>query len=138
MADSQSAVRAQVRTRARGMCEYCRLPEQLTLVAHEVDHIIAAKHGGSGDLSNLALCCALCNRHKGTDLASVDPVTGRVEQLFHPRTDRWTDHFVLDGPRIVGSTPAGRVTAKLLQFNRVERLRERALVLQAGWPVFDS
>jgi len=29
-------------------------------------------------IDNLALCCTVCNRFKGSDIASVDPDTGQV------------------------------------------------------------
>jgi hypothetical protein len=47
MPEISAALRAEVRSRAKGRCEYCLVPESLTLVTHEVDHIIAAKHGGA-------------------------------------------------------------------------------------------
>jgi 5-methylcytosine-specific restriction endonuclease McrA len=46
MPEISAALRAEVRSRAAGRCEYCLVPEKLTLVPHEVDHIIATKHGG--------------------------------------------------------------------------------------------
>ena len=58
-------LRAAVRDRANRRCEYCRIPEIVSLVLHEVDHIVATKHGGTNKSENLALCCTLCNRHKG-------------------------------------------------------------------------
>ena len=72
------------------------MPERFTLAAHWVDHIVAEKHGGLTEEGNLALSCVLCNQHKGTDLASLDPEDGRLTPLFHPRRDRWADHFRLD------------------------------------------
>jgi len=51
------------------------------------------KHGGQTIEENLALCCALCNRYKGSDIASIDPETGLLTLLFHPRLDRWGKHF---------------------------------------------
>ncbi len=60
-------LRRQVRQRARDSCEYCLLPESLTFAAHEIDHVIAEKHGGPSDANNLALACALCNGFKGSD-----------------------------------------------------------------------
>ena len=84
MPEISGALRAEVRSRAKGRCEYCFVPESFALVTHEVDHIIAAKHGGATLLDNLALCCTLCNKYKGTDLASIDPETGEMCRLFHP------------------------------------------------------
>src|SRR5439155_2268325 len=61
---------------------------------------------------------------------SVDPLTHEIVSLFHPRLDRWAEHFRLDGPRIAGLTPRGRVTVFPLQLNAPERVRQ-GLHLQA-------
>ena len=127
-----SALRQAVYARANGRCEYCLIPESVVLAAHQVDHIIALKHGGLSDLNNLALSCTLCNKHKGSDLASLDPETGQVTPLYHPRRDRWAEHFELEGGRIVPRTAAGRATARLLQLNTPERVDERLLLVAAG------
>jgi hypothetical protein len=102
-----------------------------SLVSHEVDHVVAQKHGGATDADNLALSCALCNKHKGSDLASIDPDTGDLTPLFHPRRQRWSEHFQLLGAMIVPRTPAGRATVRLLQLNHPDRLAVRALLLAA-------
>ena len=41
-----SALRRLVYDRAEGCCEYCRISEATAFAAHEIDHIIAQKHGG--------------------------------------------------------------------------------------------
>ena len=123
MSEISAGLRAEVRVRARCRCEYCLVPEAVTLVSHEIDHIVAAKYGGETTAENLALCCTLCNKYKGTDLASIDPETGEMQRLFHPRRDRWLEHFQFRGGRIVQLTPVGRVTARLLQWNRPEGSR---------------
>jgi 5-methylcytosine-specific restriction endonuclease McrA len=83
-----AALRRLVYERAGGHCEYCLIPDTLVLVAHQIDHIIAEKHGGLTEADNLALACVLCNKHKGSDLASIDPQTGEIVPLYHPRRDR--------------------------------------------------
>ena len=131
MPDVGAAARTGVRLRARYRCEYCLVPESLTLAGHEIDHIIAIKHGASG-AENLALCCTLCNKHKGSDLASIDPKTGDMCRLFHPRRERWHEHFELRGGEILALTAVGRVTVRLLQLNRRERINEREIMMRAG------
>ena len=79
-------------------------------LSHHVEHIVAIKHGGSDDPSNLCLACERCNLFKGSDLTGFDSVTGLVERLFNPREQSWADHFELQGPLIVGRTPTGRAT----------------------------
>src|SRR5437667_11798964 len=86
---------------------------------------VAKQHRGSDEADNLALACHQCNLHKGTNLSSFDPDTNEFVRLFHPRRDRWSDHFKLDGALVVGLTPAGRTTAWLLQMNSDERLEWR-------------
>jgi 5-methylcytosine-specific restriction endonuclease McrA len=125
-------LRRSVRLRARDGCEYCLIPESMTLAAHEIDHVIAEKHGGPTDADNLALACVLCNGFKGSDLASIDEETGAIVPLFNPRRDRWTEHFRLEIGRIEPLTPNGRVTVRLLQLNHPDRVEERELLVAAG------
>jgi len=102
------------------------------LAAHQIDHIITLKHGGQTTPENLALSCALCNKYKGSDIASVDPETQQILPLYHPRKDIWSDHFNLDNADIAPKPPTGRVTIHLLQFNHPNRVSERGLLIQAG------
>ncbi len=124
-------LRRVVYERAGGRCEYCLIPETAVLVAHQIDHIISQKHGGLTESDNLALSCTLCNKYKGSDLASLDPVTGEIIPLFHPRRDRWLDHFRLNDAQFIPLTPKGRVTVRLLQLNNPERIEERELLIIA-------
>ena len=126
------ALRRAVQTRAQGRCEYCLVHEADFHFAHEPDHVVAVQHGGATEVENLALACFPCNRRKGPNLSSIDPATGQRAWLFNPRVDRWSDHFRIEGPRIVGITPAGRATVSLLQSNSGERLRVRRNLQRAG------
>lgn len=127
-----AVLRRAVIERADGQCEYCRIHQDVAASTHQIDHVIAEKHGGETTPNNLALSCTICNRRKGSDLSSVDPETGAVVPLFNPRTQRWSDHFRLEGLQIVGATPEGRATVALLEFNRFERLAERSELIRAG------
>lgn len=127
-----SEVRNHIYQRASGQCEYCRIRDRDAFLPHEIDHIYAVKHGGSDDESNLCLSCWMCNRHKGTDLTSLDPNTGEITPLFHPRRDHWAEHFRLDGAYIEGTTPRGRVTVFLLKMNRAQRIAERQIMIEIG------
>lgn len=108
-----AALRRMVRERAGDRCEYCLMPERFTFATHWIDHIVAEKHGGKTEAENLANSCILCNQRKGSDLSSIDFESGRIVLLFHPRRDRWIDHFRLLGSRIEPITPTGRATEKL-------------------------
>ena len=125
-------LRRTVIARAHGRCEYCLLHQDDSPDTHQIDHIIAVKHGGRTVSINLALACAACNRHKGSDFASIDPATGVMVPLFNPRTQQWRDHFALQGSRIVGLTLTGQVTVALLHFNDEAQLLERELLIAAG------
>ena len=125
-------LRRRVRERARERCEYCLIPETATFAPHEFDHIVAEKHGGQTTEENLALACVLCNKHKGSDLTSIDPETGAIVPLFHPRRDRWSDHFQLVRGQVLPLTAVGRVTVRLLQLNHSDRTAERELLVAAG------
>ncbi|MBL8160651.1 MAG: HNH endonuclease [Anaerolineae bacterium] len=126
------SLRRFVRERAGYKCEYCLLKEEFTIKRHEIDHIIAEKHGGETLASNLCLCCHDCNLHKGSDLSSIDPLTLKGEFLFNPRLDNWSEHFQLKGALIVPLTAAGRVTTQLLRFNDTNRVMERNILVSLG------
>jgi len=73
-----------VRQRAEFCCEYCQLPQALSSIAFEIDHIVARKHGGGTALENLALSCFYCNSLKGPNIAGLDPDTRELSRLYHP------------------------------------------------------
>lgn len=106
-----------VRERAAECCEYCLLPQFGLPLPFQIDHIIAEQHDGESEMSNLALACPHCNRYKGPNIAGFDPLTGQLVRLFHPRSDRWVDHFEFDSARITGKTPVGRATVQVLAMN---------------------
>jgi hypothetical protein len=126
------ALRRQIRARAQGYCEYCLVYDEDTYVPHEPDHIIAEKHGGGTTLENLAWACAVCNRYKGTDLASLDPLTGRLTPLYNPRSQKWSRHFRLNGVLIEPLTASGRVTERVLHLNEQRRVADRLALMSVG------
>jgi HNH endonuclease len=121
--------RQQVWQRAGGWCEYCHMPQALTVLPHEIDHIRARKHRGSSALENLALACAPCNARKGSNAAGYDPEGGDLTPLFNPRHDCWTDHFSWDGPVLKGKTPVARATIDVLGINEPDRVEHRRMLL---------
>jgi 5-methylcytosine-specific restriction endonuclease McrA len=122
----------QVRERANGVCEYCHLPDTVTTLPFQIDHIIAEKHGGVTTLANLAYSCLHCNAFKGPNIAGVNQETGEVIRLFHPRQDRWQEHFTWEGPRLMGRTPIGHVTIAVLAINASYRLAVRQVLITEG------
>jgi HNH endonuclease len=111
--------------RAHNCCEYCLLANGDYIFAHQIDHIIALRHRGSTQASNLCLSCFSCNNAKGTDLSSVDWETEQIIPLYNPRRDQWGDHFSLDHVTIQALSPVGRVTVFLLDMNSPQRILER-------------
>ena len=128
-----------VATRADYLCEYCLIAEADTFFSCQVDHIISLKHGGGTEPENLAYACAFCNRHKGSDIASITLETGRLVRFYNPRADRWADHFRLNGDVIEPLTEIGEATARILGFNSRERIFEReALIKASSYPTAEA
>lgn len=119
-----------VRRRANECCEYCRLRQQDSELTHHIEHVVAKQHGGTDDPNNLALSCHRCNLHKGPNLTGIDPQTGQLAPLFHPRLDQWTEHFVFRGVRIEGISATGRATGQVLAMNDPRRLELRQELLK--------
>ena len=113
-------------------CEYCHTPARLSGLNFQIDHIIAEKHGGPTDAENLALSCIYCNSYKGANLSGIDPATGEIARLFHPRRDRWDEQIGWHGPVLVGRTPIGRATVVVLRINDPTAVALRRLFMRAG------
>lgn len=121
-----------VRRRAGGRCEYCRLPQAAASIPFEIDHIISRKHGGRTAASNLALACFYCNSFKGSDIAGLDPKSNKLTRLYHPRLHHWAWHFMWTGPILKGRTAIGRTTIRVLQINCEEALALRESLFAEG------
>jgi hypothetical protein len=118
----------EVRHRANHRCEYCRLPQAAFRRPFHLEHVVAKQHGGTAELDNLALASWFCNLKKGPNLTGIDPDTGQITPLFHPRKDRWEEHFGAEVGRLIprgieirGLTPTGRATARVLGMNEEMR-----------------
>jgi len=112
--------------RAAGRCEYCQLASSAHPAPFQIDHIIARQHGGGDELENLAFACIHCNRYKGPNIAGIDPGTGELTRLFHPRTDKWRTHFAWNGAEILPLTAIGPVTLRVLFMNDPEMIWVRS------------
>ncbi|MCA9150577.1 MAG: HNH endonuclease [Planctomycetales bacterium] len=121
-------MRAFVRKRALDRCEYCLFPEASAYHSFHVEHIVPLKHGGDDAQSNLALACRNCNLHKGSNLSGIDPTTGQVISLFHPRQQSWHSHFCFHGFRVEGKTATGRATIHVLCMNDPDQIAMREAV----------
>jgi hypothetical protein len=128
-----AATREFVERRATHRCEYCHTPQAaVPLIPFHIDHVVARQHAGDDTHGNLALACDRCNLFKGSNLASVDPASGTIVPLFNPRNHEWSAHFHFEGARIIGLTPAGRATVRLLAMNAPRRLDLREEWLAEG------
>ena len=76
--------------------------------------------------------CSFCNAFKGPNLSSIDPESGEKVDVYNPRTAVWSKHFALSGGMIVGLTPIGRATVRLLQMNDPRRVELRLQWLAEG------
>jgi 5-methylcytosine-specific restriction endonuclease McrA len=130
-------MRDRVEQRARGRCEYCQAPQEICAYTFHMDHIVPRSLGGTDSLANYALACFPCNNAKRAHITGTDPNTGQDESLFHPRKQKWAEHFewITDGKHIRGKTPAGRATVHRLAMNERLQVQARALWLTTGmWP----
>ena len=128
-------VRQQVFAEADHRCEYCQTSRRLTGMPLVIDHIIPQAAGGSGARQNLAAACYHCNEFKGARTHAMDHVTGALVPLFHPRTQRWREHFAWanGGTHIVGLTPLGRATVVALRLNNDYVVEARVLWITRDW-----
>ncbi len=121
-----------VRRRGEGRCEYCHLPQDVSPLPFQIDHVIARKHGGPSTADNLALACFFCNSYKGPNIAGIDGQSGRIVRLFHPRKDRWNRHFFWDGSFLIGQSRIGRATIAVLSINHPEFVAWRNVLVREG------
>jgi len=117
------------------LCAYSQTSIENTGQPLTVDHIIPQSLGGETVFENLCFACRRCNEAKGGAVAGTDPLTNDLTALFHPRRDRWSDHFSWDGAgtRIVGLTATGRVTIVVLAMNDEAIVSTRRRWVSVGW-----
>jgi hypothetical protein len=113
-------------------CEYCHYPMAIAEFAFELDHIIAKKHRGKDDRENLAVSCFYCNSFKGPNIAGIDPESGEIVRLFHPRKDPWDIHFQWQGATLTGLTSIGRATIQVLFINHPDAVAIRESLMSEG------
>ena len=123
-----------VAERAAGGCEYCRAPEAVFNFPFDVDHIVPRSKGEDNSFDNLAQSCESCNTFKSDEVRTMDPTSGDVVPLFHPRNDIWVNHFEIElfTAQVLGLTPIGRATVELLRMNSPFQVRARARWILIG------
>lgn len=125
-------IRVRVAERSHYCCEYCRSQEQYSPDSFAVEHIKPIARGGTHDLNNLAFSCQGCNNRKYTHIEATDPTTQEIAPLYHPRQQKWSDHFAWneDCSLVVGLTPTGRATIDKLQLNRIGLVNLRRILFE--------
>jgi len=123
-----------VKQRAQDCCEYCWSQEAYSPDTFSVEHIVPLAKGGTNDANNLANACQGCNNRKFVSTEAIDSLTGAMAVLYHPRRDRWAEHFAWDEDYLVmiGLTPTGRATVEKLELNRKGVVNLRRLLQESG------
>ena len=128
------ALRQVISARAQNRCEYCKCSADVTTETFSVEHAYPRSLGGANTLENLAWSCMGCNGFKGARIQAIDPLTNQLAPIFHPRQQRWDEHFCWseDYCEVVGQTPNGRTTVLALRLNRKGVVNLRRILTQVG------
>lgn len=115
----------QVRSRAKGRCEYCRMHESLQGATFHVEHVLPRSLGGQTTLDNLAWACPSCNLHKSDRVSVPNPESGQRVPLFDPRRDCWEAHLEFLGFEINGLSMIGKALIAAFELNHERRQKIR-------------
>ena len=120
--------------RAKGLCEYCKSPANISSQSFAIEHIIPKSKGGKTISENLALSCQGCNNYKYNKITVIDAITNHKAKLFNPRQEKWNENFVWSNDllEIIGITSTGRVTVDTLKLNRIELKNLRQILTEVG------
>lgn len=134
--DKPSAgLREEVAQRADHRCEYCLCPDNFSPDSFTVDHIYPRALGGRTVPDNLGWACFGCNGRKHVKTNVKDPATQFSVELFNPRQQNWSEHFMWNADnetQLVGITPCGRATVIALDLNRSGVMNLRKLLMLVG------
>lgn len=121
-----------VSKRAGEKCEYCKAPQRLFNMLFEVEHVVPVAAWSDERSENLALACRRCNLHKVVRPPVTAQNTPDDNLIFNPRIQRWDEHFELNlqTGEIVGRTPTGTATVKLLRMNSPPAPQARLLWIE--------
>jgi hypothetical protein len=129
-----AATRELVRRRADNDCEYCLLCQEHSAVPHQSSISSQRSMAGPTTRPTWRLRVTVTISARAPTFRGIDPLTGELVALFHPRRDRRADHFTIRVPRIEGVTPCGRATVRVLAMNDVRRLELRSELSVGGRP----
>lgn len=113
---------------------YCQLLQAFSSQTFHHEHIIPSFKGGSDNLDNIAFACGACNPSKGIKTEDYDPFTQKLVPLYHPRQQKWKEHFAWNEDYIllIGLSPTGRATINALKMNRPNLQNLRRVLRMAG------
>ena len=67
-------------------------------------------------------------------MSGMDPLTGKIANLFNPRRQSWRRHFQWIGVVLIGRTSVGRATVAVLDINDLHRIELRQVLIdQREW-----
>ena len=133
LSDIPPWLRELIASRDEGICQYCRMAQYGQGAPFHIDHIWPRSRGGSTAAENLALQCPHCSLRKSNKAAAPDPSTGLLTPLYHPRRQRWADHFRLDSDGTCsGRDAVGRATVNAMQMNLDGPRDARAIQILIG------
>ncbi len=123
-----------VAERANQCCEYCRSQLRFSMQPFSVEHILPRSQCGKTSLDNLALSCQGCNNHKYNKTEAIDPKSGNIVPIYHPRQQQWYKHFAWndDFTLVIGLTPIGCATVETLKLNRDGLVNLRRVLYSTG------
>ncbi len=123
-----------VAERAKENCEYCRSQSRFGMQPFSIEHIIPRSRSGATTAENLALSCQGCNNCKYNKTDAIDPLSGELATLYHPRQEQWEEHFIWndDFSLIIGITPTGRASVEALKLNRESLVNLRKILYSFG------
>ncbi len=127
-------LRVLVKGRAKGVCEYCLALSDYSFHPFAIDHIHPTSKGGKTTQDNLAFACQHCNNAKYNKITGIDPLNNTLSTLFHPRQQKWEDHFIWNSEKtiIIGISPVGRTTVQTMKMNRIEAINLRKALYEFG------
>ena len=127
-------LKKEVENRAQGYCEYCKSQSSFSPDPFSIEHILPRSKKGRSISTNLAFACQGCNNAKYNHVEAIDPLTGKLAPLFHPRQQNWSDHFAWNEnfTLVLGLTATGRATVERLRLNRLGVVNLRKVLYPIG------
>jgi len=127
-----SDIREIVAGRANYVCEYCLLPKKTLISDSKSNTSLVVSTAVLLRLIIWRWRVVFCNRYKGSDIASLIPARNELIRFYNPRSDRWREHFRLNGVVIVELTEIGEATIRILQMNHDDQILDRQVLNVRG------